>query len=475
MSERRQRVRDLLRDPSLGAGNFAHKLVSAGLDQPDQLSLDVGLELGACDAERLGLGQLVALSDRVAAWYAGSGVAPKDPVALWFADTAHYLLHYLALTSIGALPVQINGGLEPRIALAFLTGVGATRIMTDASREAALRSELAANGSRIPYYDIDSAPWLTAAAPAAPARFRHQPDDPVLIGHSSGTTGLPKAVRFNHEGFFYGVRRELHKQPGERVLSALPHSHASALSILMSACLRGAAIRLQTHKEPLQLLAAIGSFRPDLFVSFPKVYVDLCRLDLEQHDLSSIAYWLSTGDANHESHIRRLMQFGSHPRKDGTRAPGSLFIDNLGASELGFAAFRNVHRPGDDDSRYARRIGRAFDWVDAAVLDEQGNRAEPFQVGRLAVRAPSVTPGYWNDSLLTEKSRVSGYWLTGDLAYRDEDDVFFHVDRVSDAVITQHGVLYSCQAEELVLKHFPEVFDCSIAAARGPDRVLRPD
>ena len=468
MPELSPHTRELLRDPELGAGNFVDKWVSSGAPCAGTISLDGSLELGAAGSVvELGWPELAGLASRISLRYLDLGVEPKDPVALWFEDTVHYLLHYVALTRLGALPVFVNFGLDPRVALQFIRSVGAQQIVTTGVGRARLAGE-----PSVAQHDVHSEHWFGGDARderEAPAHFRHQPDDPVLVGHSSGTTGVPKAVRFDHGGFFYGVRRELHKQVGARVLSALPQSHASALSIVMTACLRASALRIQTDKRPLALIRAVETFRPDLFVSFPKAYVDLCRLDLQRYDLSSIAYWLSTGDANHESHIRRLMEQGHHLRPDGTRAPGSSFIDNLGASELGFAAFRNVHRPGGGERRYARRIGRPFDWVDAAVLDAQGGKMGPFQVGRLGVRAPSVTPGYWNNSLLTEKNRVAGYWLTGDLAYQDDDNVFFHVDRTPDAIVTARGVVYSCQAEELVLKHFPEVFDCSIVAARRAD------
>ena len=64
------------------------------------------------------------------------------------------------------------------------------------------------------------------------------------------------------------------------------------------------------------------------------------------------------------------------------------------------------------------------------------------------MRAPTITPGYWNDSLLTVRSRLAGYWLTGDLVYRDGNGELFHVDRVPDAIKTRSGMVYSLVVEE---------------------------
>ncbi|KPC58562.1 hypothetical protein ADL29_39785 [Streptomyces chattanoogensis] len=438
----------MLRIPGLGAGNFFRLAAAVGSDAENSvIELDKAYRhpKGGL-ARQLSLGELDALSDRVAAGFYRDGIRPKDPVALYLDESVRYLLHYIALTKIGAIPVFLNGRLTPDIAARFLSHVGAVAVVSD--------GRLPGAALEIPYYDED--PYATEPFRA----FTHTDDDPVLIAHTSGATGVPKAVQFNHRGFFYGIRQEIGADLGHRVLSALPQSHASALSVLMSCVARGARILLATEREPQQLAARIEEFRPALVAAFPKVFVDLSRLDLDAYDFGSVSRWLSTGDASHERHIRRLVRLGNHRDRTGAMAPGSLFIDNFGSSEFGFAMFRQVHSATSD--RYGRCIGRPFDWIDAQVFDDTDEPAACGTVGRLALKSPTVTAGYWNDSLRSEKNRVRGYWLTGDLAYRDESGRFYHVDRASDSIATRQGTVYSCQMEELILRHVPEIFDCSL-------------
>lgn len=452
-------------DAGFGSGNFIFKLgegpgygcPTVHLDEPLQLATGViPHQLSVADIRHFG--------EVIATWYSAQGVQPKDPVGLWFDDSILYFLHYVALTRIGAIPVFVNGSLAPTITIDFIRRVGARLTVSQAERIDTLQK--AANGP-LPFelIDVDA---INLHGIVQYEAFEHAPNDPVLIGHSSGTTGTPKAVRFDHQGFIFGVKQEITRMVGRRIMTALPHSHASAISILMSALIRGCAVKVQAKKTSEDILRAIEAFQPDLFCSFPKVYVELCRADLDSWDLDSIQYWLSTGDANHEAHIKRLMSFGSHFHQ-GTWFPGSCFIDNLGASELGFAAFRNVHRPGHAKGQFNRCIGRPFSWVNAAVLDSHGRPMGTGEVGYLGIIAGSVTPGYWNDSLLSEKNRLRGYWLTGDLVFKDAEGQFFHVDRTSDSLKTRQGMLYSCQAEELIMKNCPEVFDCSIVGVADPD------
>ena len=86
------------------------------------------------------------------------------------------------------------------------------------------------------------------------------------------------------------------------------------------------------------------------------------------------------------------------------------------------------------------------------------------------MKSPTLAIGYWNDSVNTFRTRLNGYYLTGDLMYRDEDGYFYHVDRASDAIDLGDGTwLYTVQSEERILKRCNDVRDCTVVAARGDD------
>lgn len=446
---------ELLSTDGLGAGNFFRLAASVGSTARKsviELDRDFRLPEGRT-VRQLDLAEIDALSDRVAAGFYRDNIRPKDPVAIFLEESVRYLIHYVALTKIGAIPVFINGALSPENAAKLISNVGAVALVCD--------GRLARGVLDIPYYDTD---------PYADGSFRlftHTDTDPVLIAHTSGTTGVPKAVQFNHKGFFFGVRQQIRADLGRRILSVLPQSHGAAISVLMSCVARGSRALLATDRDPERLARRIEEFRPELVAGFPRVFVELCRLDLEKYDFGSVARWMSTGDANHEQHIRKLVRLGSHRDRSGRMAAGSLFIDNFGSSEFGFAMFRQVHSPTTE--RYGRCVGRPFDWIEAQIFDDADEPAPLGTVGRLALKSPTATAGYWNDSLLSEKNRVRGYWLTGDLAYRDEEGRFYHVDRTSDSITTRRGTIYSCQFEEFVLRHVPEVVDCFLVTSGGTD------
>ena len=94
-----------------------------------------------------------------------------------------------------------------------------------------------------------------------------------------------------------------------------------------------------------------------------------------------------------------------------------------------------------------------------------GTPAEAGEVGLLGVKGPTVTPGYWNDSEKTYRSLLNGYWLSGDLVFRDAANRFYHVDRAVDAIRTAGGTVYSVLTEEILLACLPEITDCVVVAA----------
>jgi acyl-coenzyme A synthetase/AMP-(fatty) acid ligase len=190
--------------------------------------------------------------------------------------------------------------------------------------------------------------------------------------------------------------------------------------------------------------------------------------------------WFNTGDSAHYGHIRRLVSLGERPADlikawllppdtpAGKALPGSQFVDGLGSSEMGMALFGGLTTP--ETPRDDRCVGKAQEAVvKAAVLDEYGNELPDSEVGLLAVVTPSRTPGYWRNPRLTASFELNGYWLTGDVARRDADGNFYHLDRTVDVIDTVAGPVYSLPVEEVLIADCADlVVDCSVIGVPAP-------
>ena len=457
---------ELAANQELGAGNALTILTARGLGLDDpRLTFDT-----AADAfpawQPLSLRQLDRLVRARAATLHGLGIGMRDPVAVVAPTAADTALTFLALTRLGAIPALINPFLSTELMAEFIRRLNAIGVITDAEHQEALTP----HDPGVPFL-ADVTALGSGDPDAAPPAYRYYPTDPVAITHSSGTTGLPKAVVHSHHSLFAAIRYRLtlpRPQGTERMLSAMPCPHAAGLIVINLGLCYGGEVAMVSRQTGPGVLEAIERWRPHSVIGFSTTWPDLVKADLPQHDLSSVALWWNTGDCAHEAHIRRLIARGSREvvtSQGRQRVPGSVFVDGIGSSEMGHSHFFIQHTR--DTDRYGRCIGKPHGFAETAVLGPDGDELPPGQVGELGTKSPTLSLGYWNDSARTYRTRVRGYFLTGDLVYRDDEGYYYHLDRKADSVDLGGGaMLYTAVCEERILARCPDVLDCTIVAVR---------
>ena len=467
-------------DEDLGAGNVLLRLAEHGADMDmPRVTFDTAVD----GIEAWTPLSLRTLTERVAAraeWFRRHGIGRRDPVAVYVTSAADVVLNFLALTWLGAIPALMNGSMPPEIAVEYIRRLRAAGVILDADH-----ADLAALDLGAPVIG-DAAETGTGDPGRAPAHFRHHRDDPIAITHSSGTTRMPAAVVHSHHSLFAAVRAVRLTEPRQhgpvREMSAFPAAHTAGIIILNEALCNGYELLCLSEqggafaRSGEVIIDAIERWRPTAVYGFAVTWSELARYDLTARDVSSVRFWSNSGDCAHEAHIRRLVAVGSHHARgnDGevVSLPGSRFNDTLGSTEMGYGGFGISHRPGTE--RYNRCVGKAQPFAEIILVDPQTGQEVPAgHVGMVAMKSPTLALGYWNDSVNTFRTRLNGYYLTGDLMYRDADGYFYHVDRVSDALDLGGGNwLYTAQSEEHILKRCPDVRDCTVLAGRADDGSL---
>ncbi len=483
-------------DPELGAGNVLIKLFEHGAppDGPG-ITFDVAVDgLPAWTPLTLGV-----LRERVAAraaWLLALGVKPRDPVAVFVTSAADCLLTFLALNWVGAIPALMNGNMPADIAAGFVQRLRGSALLADAAHLDALAGH--DPGTEI---TADVAEAGAADPAAAPPHYQYGDSDPIAITHSSGTTRTPAAVVHSHSSLFAATRELRLNGPrahgAERILSALPAAHTAGILTLHQALVRSSELLFLSAQGGLApggaaqggqnggsasfagsgsvVLDAIERWHPTAVYGFAVTWAELARYDLSERDLGSVSVWFNTGDCAHEAHVRPLVRAGSHVEftSDGlARVPGSRFIDGIGSTEMGYSGFRISHHASSD--RYGRCVGKPHIFADVALFDLSTGRETPVgEVGHLGLKSPTLALGYWNDSVTTYRNRFRGYYLTGDLMYRDEEGYYYHVDRAVDSVDLGGGDwLYTAMSEERILAACPDVRDCTVVAGGSDGKVV---
>ncbi|WP_322768585.1 class I adenylate-forming enzyme family protein [Frankia sp. Cr1] len=455
----------------VGGGNLLRSAIAAN-PHPEAAFIRSGRPLTNTDGQQqtdFSLLQLDQLVQSWSVWYLEKGVQPRDRVAVYMKDFFAYSVHYYALAQIGAIAVLINSKAPQDIASSLLSQTGPVALYTD-------RAHLKVLGDAVDKLADLRFIQLEEELPAPPenilpddGRWRHAPEDPVSILHSSGTTGRPKPVIQTHRSSVAGPRFRLTQDDptlmsGGVMMAALPQSHLGCIHYLTYAIFGGTPIVPLYDPSGSELVAAIRDHQPTSVMAFGHACSDLAALDLEPGALDSVNVWVTTADAVHEAHMRKLL---SH-RSEGL-APSS-FLDRLGTTELGWAVLLKARTLASE--RHDRCVGKPVGVSEVAVLRRDGTECDVNEVGLLGARGPAITAGYWNNADTTYRSRLGGYWTPGDVVYRDEENNFFHVDRAVDTIDTSAGPGYSILMEETLLSDVPEILDCAVVAGRSDTRVV---
>jgi acyl-coenzyme A synthetase/AMP-(fatty) acid ligase len=452
----RQKLHD---DPGLGCGNFLFKVAAQAVDKKDCLfSLDSPWQSPAGPRyAQFSLADFeVAVCD-LAAWYQTQGVRPKQVVCTYVSEGIAQFIHALALVSLGAIPAPVNWRMPPSTTLLYhrkyqfdhlvIDAHGNQQAITGLVQDDAQANALADDQGGATVSLLDASVVTTSPLPALPAHWPQGFDTHeavMLICHSSGTTGIPKAVLFGHQQFFTGKRQRLLaflERDDDRMFSALPHSHSAGFSYLMTAVMLG--LRTHVMSDPCDpaMVAKMQAFAPTIMAGFPQTYAALAEASPPAGSLASLQRSYNTGDTAHEAHVRTLT----------AAAPDLRFHDGFGASELGMALFLGMSSRKSGIAQ-GRCIGSPVPFAKARIIDAQRKELPHGEIGYFAIQSPSITLGYYRDPGLTRRCRTAdGDWLTGDLGYRNKQGQFFHLDRAVDVIHTPRGKAYTLMLEEAIL------------------------
>lgn len=459
----------LAADDSIGGGNLLPSAIAASPapDQPFLRTLRPVMNTSGEPREQFSLSELDELVQSWSVWYMGKGVCSRDRVAVWIEDSFAYSVHFYALAQIGAVAVLINSKASKEIAESLVGQTSPVGIYANRSRMDKL-AELAAVLPGLRWTQVaEDLPAPSRAELPAEARFRHVAEDPVTILHSSGTTGVPKPTIHTHGSIVAGPKFRLvdHKEaPGAVTMTSLPQSHLGCIAYTVYAVLSGSPTTAGFDCHGAQMAEAVATHRPTAVMSFAHAYSEVPALDLAAGTLDSVNVWVSIGDAVHEAHIKDIL---------GRRSPDlpkAAFFDRLGTTELGWGVLLKVRTL--DTERNDRCAGKPVGVAEVTILRADGTFADDDEVGLLAARGPAITPGYWGNHDLNYRSRLSGYWLTGDNGYRDANGDHFLVDRTVDALVTPARTGYSMFMEEVLLADVPDVVDCAVVAGKADGRVV---
>lgn len=396
-------------------------------------------------------------------------IEPGDRIGLVLPNSPEWMLSFIAISAIGAVPALINAR------------AGADEVNHCLSSTACRlcihqRSDLTTDISDLTLAETQRI--LSGRADHPLPETPRGPDDEALLMFTSGTTGLPKGASLSHEGVLtalktieysgaliakgmaeafgvdYGTLAEMRPPPVNLLIFPLFHV-SGCHAVFLTSLLQGGKVVLMTRWNAEEAVALMAREKVTAFPAVPTMHRDLLRLEsLAEHDLSSLTSLSVGGQATppalladiHRAFPSAVMGTGYGMTESNgtvTLMIGSEFIDN------------------------PRSAGRPVSTVDVEVRDDQGRALPANATGELHIRGSTLMTAYANSE--QDAFDADGWFATGDLGYLDEDGLVYIVDRKTDMVISGGENIY-CAEVERVLDQHPNVRE---SAAFGlPDERL---
>jgi carnitine-CoA ligase len=411
------------------------------------------------------------------------GVNKGDRIALVSVNTDLSVIVFLAAAKVGALFVPLNPAATDDDLHYMLKHSGASVVICqpeDLERTRTIVERIDNGPTRVidlnelglasPDVETLTASIRRLAANAQDVELPEiGPDDHAIVIYTSGTTGFPKGVVHSQRNYVLAAEAfvaRLHLQPSDRMLTLLPFFHINALFYSLGGALAagGAAITArafsasrfwnlaaETRATQFNFLAAVGAI---LMKRARSEYNPAHRLR-KMYGAPISEEMLRT--FNNEFNVPWMIEgYGM------TEIPGAACNPFLGPHKLGSIGVAAVHPrfPGNFST--------------LRVADDAGNELPNGETGELVVKTPIVFKEYLNDPEQTAAAFRDGWFLTGDLARRDDENYFYFVARKKDIIRRRGENISGAELDRVATSH-PDVLEAAaigVPSELGEEEIL---
>ena len=414
--------------------------------------------------------EVVAASRLRAGLLAGTGTGGPVHVGVLLENTAEYVFLLAGAALAGAVVVGCNPTRRGEELARDVRATDCTLLVTDTGHHGLVDGlDLGMAPDRVLCTDTDRYGKLLDGVTAAPLASP-RPDDLYLLVFTSGSTGTPKAVRMT-QGRAARAAVRMPFTPDDVLYSSMPLFHGNALSSsLLPWMASGATLVLRRRFSASGFLPDVREHRATFMNTVGR----------------AVAHILATeptpDDGDHDLRYVLGPETAAPDKAEFTRRFGVPLIEGYGSSEGAIV----LNPVGDDHPGALGRLpkGAEAKVVDPAtgeeralaVFDAQGRLTNPDQaVGELIGRSPhSAFEGYYNNPEAEAERLRDGWYWSGDLAYRDDQGIFYFAGRSGDWLRVD-SENFTAAPIERILGRFPGSRGVAVYAvpdARTGDQVM---
>jgi fatty-acyl-CoA synthase len=401
-------------------------------------------------------GELAGRCARMARFLAHDlGLGAGERVAYLGPNTPEQLVLTFAAARAGLIVVPLNWRLAAPELAAILANAEPAVLIVEAGFVEAVPAILP-NPCPCRVYGIGETAGLPLLSDAVgdcdgPAPDRGASGQPLLIVYTSGTTGQPKGTVLSQAAVACNALNSIHMHgltARDHVLTVLPMFHVGGLNIqTLPALSCGATVTLHARFDAGATLGAIAADRPTLTLLVPATMQAMIGHPAwATTDLSSLRA-VATGSTDVPVPLIEAFHARSVP-----------VIQVYGSTETGPVCL--YQQPGEAFETVGS-IGRAARHSDIRLIDEAGREVADGTPGEILVRGGNVAEGYWRQPELTAAAFRDGWYHSGDVALRDERELYWFKDRIKNVIISGGENIYPAELER-ILHGLPGIAEAAV-------------
>jgi acyl-CoA synthetase (AMP-forming)/AMP-acid ligase II len=402
-------------------------------------------------------------SCRLANLLARAGVGRGDRIALLSENRGEILELFLAAARLGAVVACQNWRLAAPELEHCLRLVDPAAVVVSAKHLAALnaacaglRPEVAARALQLG----DAYEQALRAAPAAHPLADVDPEDPLLILYTSGTTGLPKGAVLSHRAQIVRnlvTRAEFAVAPDDTFVAWSPLYHMGAVDNSLGTLMSGGLVIVVAGFDPDRLADVVVKHAIGWLLLMPGMVGRFAQVLAERLD--------RTGAAVRGVKVCGVMADLVPPAEIAaiTRLLGAPYANTFGATETGCPPCSSSLIPiGTAPTRLSKQQSP---FCEVRLVDPDDRDVPDGAPGELAMRGPTLFSGYWNLPEVNRTDFRGGWFHMGDVFVRNPDGSLDFVDRVKYLIKSGGENIYPAEIERVMLQD-PRVAEVAVVRAK---------
>ncbi len=431
-------------------GNVANLLERAVTEHPDETAIEhAGETITYRD-----------FGDRVAQFADGLrelGLAAGDRVGVYMPNGIDFCTVVWACCHAGIIASPLNPEYRRREIEYQLDHADAEAVLVEGSADEYVREAVADLETEIVSATAGSDhPSLPELGTDAAASVVDRDDEDVLLQpYTSGTTGKPKGVLLTHRNFRVQIAQSVSSYSAGPIegdgIIVLPMYHITGMIGMMASLCAGRTLHLlrPDQWDPELVLEKLDEHDIPSFVGVAAMFVDLLEAhDPDEYDLSTLIKAGQGGDKLPKPTQEQFEEAFDVPLTEGYGLTETTATSHtIRWSSLG-------NRPGS--------VGQPVGHTRSKVVDGDGEEVDPGEEGEILIAGSQVMKGYYknpeaNEEVFTE----DGFFRTGDIGTRDEDNYYYIKGREKEMILTGGYNVYPREIEDLLYDH-PEIHEAAV-------------